>query len=146
MWDNDANWVGDVAPQPTDDVVFPESASQKTVSVSSLYHPYNSITVDGQGYTLEGPNSLKVRNLNVNQDNLLVSAFLGPSDQLQNYTTNVSIGMSGASALNNIHFSSEVRTGNVAGLNVSLSGGSQATFSGVISGSGNISINSNFPV
>lgn len=145
LWDNDANWVGDVAPQPTDDIVFPESASQKTVSVSSLYQPYNSITVDGQGYTLEGPNPLKVRNLNINQGNLLVSANLGVGNQDQNYQMNISIGAVASSALNDINFSGQVLTGLDAGkgLNVSIAKGSKATFSGAISGFGRISINSN---
>jgi len=50
-----ANWVGDVAPSPGDDLVFPAVAAQYTANNSFFFlTSFNSITFEGGAYTLTG--------------------------------------------------------------------------------------------
>lgn len=53
-WSTPANWVGDVAPQTNDDLVFPAVATQFTANNNMVFlSNFNSITIDGT-YTLSG--------------------------------------------------------------------------------------------
>ena len=54
-WQTAANWVGDIAPVPNDDLVFPAIATQFTTNNNfSFLTPFNSITFEGGAYTLGG--------------------------------------------------------------------------------------------
>jgi autotransporter-associated beta strand protein len=54
-WTSPQNWVGDVAPQPGDDLVFPATALQQTATndfpAGTAFH---SIHISGTGWTLNG--------------------------------------------------------------------------------------------
>lgn len=54
-WQTAANWVGDTAPAPGDDLVFPANASQfSTNNNFFLLTNFNSITIEGGDYTIGG--------------------------------------------------------------------------------------------
>src|ERR1043166_7119118 len=56
-WTTATNWVGDIAPLPGDDLVFPASAAQ--LSNSNNFPAgtgFNSISFTGEGYTIGGSN------------------------------------------------------------------------------------------
>jgi hypothetical protein len=54
-WTTAANWVDDVAPVAGDDLVFPAEAAQMTTSNNFLlFTTFNSITLTGGTYTLNG--------------------------------------------------------------------------------------------
>jgi fibronectin-binding autotransporter adhesin len=54
-WSTPANWVGDLAPQPGDNLLFPESAARLTNNNDLPHHtPFNSITFEGNGYRTSG--------------------------------------------------------------------------------------------
>src|SRR5687767_1349578 len=54
-WLTPANWVGDIAPVPNDDLVFPAAAAQFTTNNNFPFlTPFASITFEGGAYTLGG--------------------------------------------------------------------------------------------
>jgi hypothetical protein len=54
-WVTAANWVGDVAPAPNDDLVFPAMAAQTTTNNNFPFlTPFSSIRFEGSAYTLGG--------------------------------------------------------------------------------------------
>src|SRR5437879_11359759 len=54
-WTTAANWAGDVAPQPGDDLAFPEGAAQlANVNDFPAGTPVRSIAVRAAGYQLTG--------------------------------------------------------------------------------------------
>ncbi len=61
-WSTAANWVGDVAPVPGDDLVFPVTAAQYTTNNNLfLLTTFRSITIEGGSYTIVG-NALRFTN------------------------------------------------------------------------------------
>ncbi len=61
-WTTAANWVGDAAPQPGDDLVFPAGAQQPTnVNDFAPGTAFGSLSVTGSGYSISG-NALAVAN------------------------------------------------------------------------------------
>src|SRR5206468_7316575 len=54
-WTTAANWVGDVAPQPGDDLVFPSGAAQLTnVNDFPAATAFHSLAVQAANYQLTG--------------------------------------------------------------------------------------------
>ena len=53
-WTTAANWVGDVAPNPGDELVFPPVVNQTSVNDFAPGTAFESITISGTGYTLSG--------------------------------------------------------------------------------------------
>src|SRR5207302_4054644 len=54
-WTTAANWVGDVAPQAGDDLVFPAGAARLTNDNDFTFNtPFHSVAITGSGYTLLG--------------------------------------------------------------------------------------------
>ena len=54
-WTTAANWVGDVAPHPGDDLVFPASAARQTnINDFPAGTAFGSIRLDGQRYVITG--------------------------------------------------------------------------------------------
>jgi autotransporter-associated beta strand protein len=56
-WSDNNNWVGAVAPKPNDDLLFPGGALQTATTnddFTGANNVFNSITVDGAGYTFSG--------------------------------------------------------------------------------------------
>jgi hypothetical protein len=55
LWTTPANWAGDVAPQPGDDLAFPSGVSQKTATNDfAANSAFNSLTVNEAGYVIGG--------------------------------------------------------------------------------------------
>src|SRR5262249_26299233 len=55
LWMTAANWVGNVAPQAGDDLIFPGGAAGLNNSNNfAAGTAFGSITIDGGGYTLNG--------------------------------------------------------------------------------------------
>jgi (2Fe-2S) ferredoxin len=54
-WSTAANWVGDVAPVPGDDLVFPAAAIKFTANNNFfLLTPFRSVKIEGSDYTIGG--------------------------------------------------------------------------------------------
>src|SRR5207245_4897719 len=54
-WTTAANWAGDVAPQPGDDLVFPDGPAQRTnVTDFPPATEFHHLTVGGFGYLMTG--------------------------------------------------------------------------------------------
>jgi hypothetical protein len=81
-WQSAANWVNDVAPVANDDLVFPAGAAQLNANNNFfLLTSFNSITIEGGGYTLGG-NPIRLANgLNIGGGT---------------HTINIAISLSGA--------------------------------------------------
>jgi hypothetical protein len=63
-WQTAANWVGDVAPVVTDDLVFPATAAQFATNNNFFsFTAFNSLTFEGGAYTVGG-NPIILRRLN----------------------------------------------------------------------------------
>ena len=61
-WTTAANWVGDVAPVAGDDLVFPVTAAQFNTNNNFFFFTnFNSLTIEGGGYTIGG-NPFNLRN------------------------------------------------------------------------------------
>jgi autotransporter-associated beta strand protein len=69
VWTTAANWVGDIAPMPGDDLVFPSGAQQLTnINDFADGTAFGSITVTGHSYNLTGNAVLLNGKFNVNFD------------------------------------------------------------------------------
>ncbi len=61
-WTTAANWIGDVAPQPGDDLVFPDGARQRAnLNDFPAGTAFGSLSITGGGYSLAG-NAITVAN------------------------------------------------------------------------------------
>src|SRR5262245_41342632 len=77
VWTAKNNWVGNVAPVPGDDLVFPANADRRTTNIND-FPPgtgFRSITFTGGGYQLNG-------------DRIQLSTFLFNPDSLTNSAGN----------------------------------------------------------
>jgi autotransporter-associated beta strand protein len=86
-WTTAANWVGDIAPNPGDDLVFPVAAAQ-TVNVNDFAAgtAFHSLTLSGDGYQLTGNAVSFMNGINV---------FIAT-----NATNTLSLALGGAGGLN----------------------------------------------
>lgn len=76
-WTNSANWVGDVAPQTDDDLVFPSDAAQFSVNNNFLFNSnFNSITFEGGNYIVNGNAFSLSDGLNVNGGNQRINTIV----------------------------------------------------------------------
>ena len=73
-WTTAANWVGDVAPQPGDDLVFPSGAAQLTnVNDFPAATAFHSLAVSGGGYQMSGNRIALAAGLSVETISLALS-------------------------------------------------------------------------
>ena len=69
-WTTAANWVGDVAPQANDDIVFPVNASRKTNTNNfAAGTDFGTIKIEGVDYAISGNQIDLVKNIEVLQSN-----------------------------------------------------------------------------
>jgi fibronectin-binding autotransporter adhesin len=132
LWATAANWVGG-APNPGDDLIFPGGAAQ--LSNSNNYAAgtaFNSITIDGGGYTLNGNGiTLGAGGLTVN------SAAVGGFDifNLAGITLGAASTIAETYAGATLNLESPVTT---AGFTVTYAGSGNILDQGDISGAGNV--------
>jgi autotransporter-associated beta strand protein len=129
FWTTPENWVGDQAPNPGDDLEFPEGAAQPGNNNDyPFYTAFNSITLAGGGYTLGGhPVGLSagLHAMNPSGANTVKLALRLSADQTFNNNAPAGLDLDGPIQLNGHELTFQ-------------NDGGQTDVSGVISGAGGL--------
>ncbi|MFN3409172.1 MAG: beta strand repeat-containing protein [Limisphaerales bacterium] len=146
FWGTPANWLGGVAPNPADDLVFPAGAARLVNSNNyGAGTVFNSITFSNQSYVLRG-NGLRLYNGVHSAINLLSSTIGLPMTLLQPQTFTNS-GGGGLVFTNSIFTAGQNLTLQVNNGSFTFLGGGLVTNGGtlVLSGTGTVTIANSQP-
>jgi autotransporter-associated beta strand protein len=133
-WATAANWVGGAAPSPGDDLVFPGGAARLTANNNfTAGTNFNSITVAGAGYTLQG-------------NRVTLQAGLSITTAVANNTTTVKLPLQlGADQTftSNYHATTLNLQGTLDtnGYTLTVDGSGTTTVSATVTGAGNLAKN-----
>jgi autotransporter-associated beta strand protein len=133
-WMTAANWVGQVTPSAGDDLIFPGGAARLTTNNNfAAGTSFNSITVAGASYTLQG-NAVTLQGglstttaVNNTTTTLKLSVQLGANQTFSSTYYATTLSLQGTLTTN--------------GYTLTVDGSGTTTISGVISGSGSVTKN-----